>query len=106
MTAASMEQTVLADGRVELSPEVDAALGVSQLHNDDLAPVPVQKRVWTTYNYIALWIGMAHNVATWTLAAGLIALGMAWYQAILTIMVANVLVLIPMLANSRAKTNH
>jgi NCS1 family nucleobase:cation symporter-1 len=101
-----MEQTVLSDGRVELSPEVDASLGVSQLHNDDLAPVPVQKRTWTTYNYLALWIGMAHNVATWTLAAGLIALGMAWYQAIITIMLANVLVLIPMLANSHAGTKY
>ncbi len=106
MTAASMEQTVLSDGRVELSPEVDASLGVSSLHNDDLAPVPVAKRTWTTYNYLALWVGMAHNVATWTLAAGLIALGMAWYQAILTIMVANILVLIPMLANSHAGTKY
>jgi len=106
MTAASMEQTVLADGRVELSPEVDSALGVSQLHNDDLAPVPIAKRVWTTYNYLALWVGMAHNVATWTLAAGLVALGMAWYQAILTIMLANIIVLIPMLANSHAGTKY
>ena len=106
MTAPAMEQTVLPDGRVELRPEVDSALGQSALHNDDLAPVPVAKRVWTTYNYVALWIGMAHNVATWTLAAGLIALGMAWYQAILTIMLANVLVLIPMLANSHAGTKY
>jgi NCS1 family nucleobase:cation symporter-1 len=106
MTAASMEQTVLADGRVELSPEVDSALGVSALHNDDLAPVPIARRTWSTYNYLALWVGMAHNVATWTLAAGLIALGMAWYQAILTIMIANVLVLIPMLANSHAGTKY
>ncbi len=106
MTAASLEQTVLADGRVELSQEVDASLGVSQLHNKDLAPVPIGKRVWTTYNYLALWVGMAHNVATWTLAAGLVALGMAWYQAILTIMLANVIVLIPMLANSHAGTKY
>ena len=106
MTAASMEQTVLADGRVELSPEVDAALGVSQLHNDDLAPVPVAKRIWTTYNYLALWVGMAHNVATWTLAAGLVALGMAWYQAIITIMLANIIVLVPMLLNSHAGTKY
>jgi NCS1 family nucleobase:cation symporter-1 len=104
MTAA--EQTVLADGRVELRPEVDAALGTSALHNEDLAPVPIAKRVWTTYNYVALWIGMAHNVATWTLAAGLVALGMAWYQAILTIMIANVIVLLPMLANSHAGTKY
>jgi len=106
MAIAGAEQTLLPDGRVELNPEVDAALGHSGLHNDDLAPVPIAKRVWTTYNYIALWIGMAHNVATWTLAAGLIALGMAWYQAILTIMIANVLVLIPMLANSHAGTKY
>ncbi len=106
MTAASMEQTVLADGRVELSPEVDASLGVSQLHNEDLAPVPVSKRRWTTYNYIALWIGMSHNIPTWGLAAGLVAIGMAWYQAILTIMLANIIVLMPMLLNSHAGTKY
>ena len=105
-TVAMMEQTVLPDGRVELSPEVDAALGQSNLHNDDLAPVPIAKRIWTTYNYLALWVGMAHNVATWTLAAGLVALGMAWYQAIITIMIANIVVLIPMLANSHAGTKY
>ena len=106
MTAQAMEQTVLADGRIELKPDVDAALGASRLHNEDLAPVPISKRVWSTYNYVALWIGMAHNVATWTLAAGLVALGMAWYQAILTIMIANIVVLLPMLANSHAGTKY
>ena len=97
-------QIVLEDGRNELTPEADASLEGSPLHNEDLAPVPIKKRVWTTYNYVALWIGMAHNVATWTLAAGLVALGMAWYQAIFTIMIANIIVLLPMLANSHAGT--
>jgi NCS1 family nucleobase:cation symporter-1 len=106
MTAAFAEETLLPDGRYELKPEVDAALGHSGLHNADLAPVPLSKRVWTTYNYIALWIGMAHNVATWTLAAGLVALGMAWYQAVITIMLANVIVLVPMLLNSHAGTKY
>src|SRR5512146_625171 len=99
-------QIVLPDGRMELTPEADAALEGSVLHNADLAPVPIVKRVWTTYNYVALWIGMAHNVATWTLAAGLVALGMAWYQAIFTIMVANIIVLVPMLANSHSGTKY
>ena len=90
-------EVVYPDGRHELTPEADAALSDSPLHNADLAPVTMPKRIWSTYNYIALWIGMAHNVATWTLAAGLVALGMAWYQAILTIMIANVVVLVPML---------
>ncbi len=106
MAGVTQEQIVRPDGRVELDPAVDAALDVSALHNQDLAPVPIARRVWTTYNYVALWIGMAHNVATWTLAAGLVALGMAWYQAIFTIMVANIIVLIPMLANSHAGTKY
>ena len=84
---------------MELLPEVDAALEGSRLHNEDLAPVPIEKRTWTTYNYLALWVGMAINIPTWLLASGLIALGMAWYQALFTIFLANVLVLIPMLAD-------
>jgi len=99
------EQTIMPDGRVELSAEVDAGLG-GALHNEDLAPVPIAKRTWTTYNYLALWIGMAINIPTWLLASGLIALGMAWYQALFTIFLANVLVLIPMLAISHAGTKY
>ncbi len=107
MTAQAFDgEIVRPDGRHELSPEADAALEGSPLHNADLAPVPIVRRTWTTYNYLALWIGMAHNVATWTLAAGLIALGMAWYQAIFTIMIANIVVLVPMLANSHAGTKY
>ena len=94
MTATAFEgEIVRPDGRYELTPEADAALDGSPLHNEDLAPVPIAKRTWTTYNYVALWIGMAHNIPTWGLAAGLVALGMAWYQAIFTIMIANVIVL-------------
>jgi NCS1 family nucleobase:cation symporter-1 len=100
------EQVIISDGRVELLPGVDAALASSGLHNEDLAPVPIEKRTWTTYNYLALWIGMAINIPTWLLASGLIALGMAWYQALFTIFLANVLVLIPMLAISHAGTKY
>jgi len=103
---AIQEQVMRPDGRVELLPEVDAALEASGLHNADLAPVPIEKRTWTTYNYLALWIGMAINIPTWLLASGLIALGMAWYQALFTIFLANVLVLIPMLAISHAGTKY
>ena len=99
------EQTLMPDGRVELSAEVDAGLG-GALHNEDLAPVPIAKRTWTTYNYLALWIGMAINIPTWMLASGLMLLGMAWYQALFTIFLANVLVLLPMLAISHAGTKY
>src|SRR5256884_6379422 len=92
------------DGRHELRNT--AALARSPLWNDDLAPVPVARRTWTTYNYCALWIGMAHNIPTYLLASSLITLGMAWYQAILTIALGNLIVLVPMLLNSHAGTKY
>jgi nucleobase:cation symporter-1, NCS1 family len=98
------EELVYEDGRHELADV--SSIRESPLYNADLAPVPIQRRTWTTYNYMALWIGMAHNIPTYLLASGLVALGMAWYQAILTIALANVIVLIPMLANSHAGTKY
>jgi NCS1 family nucleobase:cation symporter-1 len=56
MTAATMEEIIHSDGRHELTPEADATLDGSALHNEDLAPVPLTKRTWTTYNYLALWV--------------------------------------------------
>ena len=53
---------------VELSEDVSA----SPLWNEDLAPVPIARRNWTTYNYAALWISMAHCIPTYMLASGLI----------------------------------
>ncbi len=92
------------DGRVELTDP--ASISSSEYANAELAPVPVAKRIWSTYNYIALWNGMAHCIPSYTLASGLIALGMSWLQAFLTITIANVLVLIPMLLNSHAGTKY
>jgi len=97
-------QVVQPDGRVELVDR--AVIEDSQYSNDDLAPVPVERRTWTTYNYAALWIGMAHNIPSYLLASSLIALGMDWLQAFITITLANLLVLVPMLLNSHAGTKY
>lgn len=93
-------QSLAADGRVELLPEAYPA--ASPYANEDLRPIPVAERHWGTYNFTALWIGMAHNIPSWTLASGLVALGMDWLQAVLTIAVANVVVLVPMLLTGHA----
>src|SRR5690606_20623605 len=87
-------------GRVELPPGV--TLTDSRFVNDDLLPVPLARRRWTTYNFTALWVGMAHNIPSWLLASGLVALGMDWKQAVFTIALANVIVLAPMLLTGHA----
>ncbi len=74
----------------------------SSLYNEDLAPVPTQRRIWGTYNYAALWISMSVNIPTYLLASGMIAGGMSWKQALFTVFLGNVLVLIPMLLNAHA----
>src|ERR1700739_4901083 len=74
----------------------------SSLYNKDLAPVPGERRTWRTYNYAALWISMSVNIPTYMLASGMIAGGMSWKQALFTVFLGNVLVLIPMLLNAHA----
>src|SRR6266478_4706304 len=74
----------------------------SSLYNKDLAPVSLERRTWRTYNYAALWISMSVNIPTYMLASGMIAGGMNWKQALFTVFLGNVLVLIPMLLNAHA----
>jgi NCS1 family nucleobase:cation symporter-1 len=73
-----------------------------QLYNEDLAPIPPERRTWGTYNYAALWVAMSVCIPTYMLASGLIAGGMSWWQAIGTILLGNLIVLIPMLLNAHA----
>jgi len=75
-----------------------------RLWNDDLAPVPAGRRTWTTWNIAALWIGMAVCITTYTLASGLIGQGMDWKQAVLTIFLGNLIVLVPMALNAHPGT--
>ena len=78
----------------------------SSLYNEDLAPVAPDRRTWGTYNYAALWISMSVNIPTYLLASGMIAGGMSWKQALFTVFLGNVLVLIPMLLNAHAGTRY
>ncbi len=90
----------------EALAELPADIATSPLFNGDLAPTPKGRRTWTTYNFAALWIAMAHCLPTYMLAGGLIALGMNWWQALLTIALGNVIVLVPILLNAHPGTKY
>ena len=89
-------------GIVDPAAVVLASQHDPRLYNDDLAPTTVAQRTWGTYNYIALWFSMSMEVTTYMLASSLIAGGMNWKQAILTILLGNLIVLVPMLLNAHA----
>jgi len=97
-------QVELPDGRVELRDT--SRIERSPLYNEDLAPVPIARRTWTTYNYAALWISMAHCIPTYMLSAGLMAAGMSWAQALFTVALGNTIVLVPILLNSHPGTKY
>lgn len=83
-----------------------AELQQSPLCNADLAPVPAAQRTWSMWSIAALWVGMAICITTYTLASGLIEQGMNWRQAILTVFLGNVIVLIPMTLNAHPGTKY
>lgn len=72
------------------------------LYNEDLAPVSLERRTWGIYNYASLWVAMSVCIPTYMLASGLIAGGMSWWQAVGTILLGNLIVLVPMLLNAHA----
>jgi nucleobase:cation symporter-1, NCS1 family len=85
---------------------IKAEVSAASLYNEDLAPTGPEERTWTTYNIAALWIGMSIVITTYLLASTLMAAGMNWWQALLTISLGNILVLIPMLLNAHAGTKY
>ena len=78
----------------------------NRLWNPDLAPTGPEQRTWTWVHYASLWIGMIVAVPGWMLAAGLIEQGMSALQATLTVLLGNVIVLIPMLLIGHAGARH
>ncbi len=83
-----------------------SSISEQTLINPDLSPTKISQRSWGTYNIAALWIGMSVCIPTYMLASGLIAGGMNWWQAMLTIGLGNIIVLIPMILNAHAGTKY
>jgi NCS1 family nucleobase:cation symporter-1 len=78
----------------------------SPLWNPDLAPTTAEQRKWSVLSIAALWISMSACIPTYQLASSLVSGGMNWWQAVLTIFLGNVIVLIPMVLNAHAGTKY
>nr|WP_229505333.1 NCS1 family nucleobase:cation symporter-1 [Massilia mucilaginosa] len=78
----------------------------TQLWNEDLAPTSDAQRTWRWYHFAALWVGMVMCIPAYTLSASLIEGGMSGYQAVLTVFIANAIVLLPMLLIGHAGTKY
>ncbi|PLS16806.1 nitrate reductase [Bacillus sp. M6-12] len=99
-----MKTQIEQNGIVTLTEGVSEKLKDSGLWNDDLRPTTMEEHSWKGINFATLWIGMCLCIPAYTMASGLITLGMSWWQAVGTIFLGNVIVLIPILLNSHAGT--
>src|SRR6266481_6469412 len=91
-----------------LAPDVEVSIEIehSTLYNKDLAPVPKARRTWRVGSFAALWISMSACIPTYMLASSLIGGGMNWWEAILTIFLGNLIVVVPMILNAHAGTKY
>lgn len=78
----------------------------SSYWNSDIAPTKLSERKWGKWDIAALWVGMSVCIPTYMLASSLIVQGMNWWQALLTILLGNVIVLFPMVLNAHAGTKY
>jgi NCS1 family nucleobase:cation symporter-1 len=114
-TAAAREAgAAVGDASASGEPRVREKGGIYELEgtvespyiNHDLAPARLRDRKWAMKDIAALWISMSACVPTYMLASSLIAEGMSWWQAVMTITLGNVIVLLPMVLNAHAGTKY
>ena len=87
--------------------ELGDDLANSPRYNDDIAPTRASQRTWSRWNVAALWVGMAICVPTYTLGGVLTAyFGLSVGEALWTILIANVIVLIPLTLNAFPGTRY
>jgi NCS1 family nucleobase:cation symporter-1 len=79
----------------------------SPRYNEDIAPTRAAQRTWTQWNVASLWVGMAICVPTYTLGGVLTAyFGLSVSEALWTILIANMVVLIPLTLNAFPGTRY
>jgi nucleobase:cation symporter-1, NCS1 family len=76
------------------------------LWNDDLRPCTLAEHTWPGSKFAALWIGMCLCLPTYSLASGMIALGMNWWESVLTILAGCAIVMVAILLVSHAGTKY
>ena len=94
------------DIQPDLAPSVVSSIEGDPLYNKDIAPARRDERKWHLKDMAALWISMSACIPTYMLASSLISEGMNWYQGVITIFLANAIVLIPMILNGHAGTKY
>jgi NCS1 family nucleobase:cation symporter-1 len=101
-----MTQERVGDFIVLTGAAKDRAAQNHSMWNEDLRPCTVAEHSWPGGKFAALWIGMCLCLPTYSLASGMIALGMNWWESVLTVFAGSAIVLCAILLVSHAGTKY
>ncbi|KAK9371658.1 permease for cytosine/purines, uracil, thiamine, allantoin-domain-containing protein [Lipomyces chichibuensis] len=79
--------------------ELDSS-DAERLSNEDLDPVPWERRTWRWYNLALYWISDAFAPGGWRAAASLMELGLSWRVSLFNLALANILIAIVITFNA------
>ncbi|MBO6523783.1 MAG: NCS1 family nucleobase:cation symporter-1 [Balneolaceae bacterium] len=74
----------------------------STLYSDELAPISESGRTWNTLHLASIWVGMAVCIPTYLMASYMIRAGLSWFEALIIISLANLIITVPMILNGHA----
>ncbi|HNP37635.1 MAG TPA: NCS1 family nucleobase:cation symporter-1 [Woeseiaceae bacterium] len=87
--------------------DVGDDIASSPRYNEDIAPTRAEQRTWSRWNVASLWVGMAICVPTYMLGGVLTAyFGLSVSEALWTILIANIVVLVPLTLNAYPGTKY
>ncbi|CAN6477051.1 unnamed protein product [Victoria cruziana] len=89
----------------EESMEVEPETGTG-LTNDDLKPIRPEQRTVTGWEMASLWLGLVVGVPNYYLVGSLVELGMSWWEGVLTVILANIIILFPLLSTGHAGASY
>ncbi|KAL4874958.1 permease for cytosine/purines, uracil, thiamine, allantoin-domain-containing protein [Aspergillus karnatakaensis] len=81
--------------RIELPHE-------SRWINEDIRPVEAERRTWTFSSFHNFWLLINCTIATYLTGSSLIPLGLTWWQAIISIILGNIIATGALIASSLA----
>lgn len=96
----------MASKNQNISSKLDELESDPSLINNDLRPTKTAERTFSGWELASLWVGLVVGVPTYYLAGSLVDLGMAWWQGIATVIIANIILLFPLILTGHAGTHH
>ena len=82
--------------------QINKEIKDSPLYSEDIAPLAPSARTWQAKDLAALWVGIAVCIPTYLLASQMIQSGLGWGEAMLIIILGNLLITVPMVLNGKA----